>query len=539
MKKTLVVEPVIAIYMFATISSYPLVQQYVYRRLWMETINTSFVNNNVSYCELNETDPNYLKQKEVQEKASLFNMKMDLSGAILSILMAFVLVSNGDRHGRKILLILPLVGNLITSTFLMIMTYYSLPLSLLFASAFVGGFFGGLATFLGGAFSFVVDLCKTEREKNIRIAAVDMILGLMSGLGGLSSGYILKGTGFTWTFATLSLLQLINIFYCTCCLGDTVQVSELQPRTLKEGLKETFSGIYVLFQSSSSRKRTSIILMLCIFMVYLFTMFGGLSLFTLYELNAPLCWDEIYIGYGSAASTLVSLTGFLGVVVLSRYLRDIYLVFLGIFSYIGGIVMAAFANTTLLIFLVRVPCFLSSMPVPVVRAMLSKTVLPTQQGALFACIAGLEVITGTAAVAVFSSIYAKTVAWLPGFAFLLSAGICIVPLSLLCLDKVVSNPAGGEFESHRSLLLWASLEFCMASGVGSSKFLYEGCLQQAKRETAGIVVSSCDTWGLELVTRVLASYLKPEVPCSSLEEKGSPPAEKSMTLTPCAVPDSE
>lgn len=52
-------------------------------------------------------------------------------------------------------------------------------------------------------------------------------------------------------------------------------------------------------------------------------------------------------------------------------------------------------------------------------------------GALFACIAGLEVITASAAVAVFSIIYAKTVAWFPGFAFLLSAGFCIVPLGLL------------------------------------------------------------------------------------------------------------
>ncbi|XP_066476739.1 lysosomal proton-coupled steroid conjugate and bile acid symporter SLC46A3 [Tiliqua scincoides] len=432
MKKLLVVEPVVAFYMFAAFASYPVMQQYVYRRLWEETINTSFVdNNNMSYCELNETDPIYLKQKEVQEKASLFTMKLDLSGNFISILVAFVLVSNGDRCGRKISLVLPLVGNLLTSTFLSITAYYSLPLSFLFASAFVSSFFGGMATFLGGAFSFVVDLCETEKQKTIRIAVVDFILGLMSGLGGLSSGYILRGTGFMWTFATFSFLHLINVFYCTCCLGDTVQVSELSPRSLKEGMKETFSGIYLLFKSSSSRKRTSIILMLCVFMIYLFTMFGGSSLFTLYELNAPLCWDAIYVGYGSAASTLISLTSFLGVVILSQYLRDIYLVFLGISSYIGGIIMAAFANTTLLMFLVRIPCSLCSMPIPVLRAMLSKTVLPTEQGAIFACIACLEVFTASASIAIFSSVYAETVAWFPGFTFLLSAAICIVPLSLL------------------------------------------------------------------------------------------------------------
>lgn len=288
--------------------------------------------------------------QEVQEKASLFAMKTDVSGAILSVLVAFVLVANGDRCGRKVSLALPLLGCLVTSLCLSIMSYCSLPLYLLFALAFISGLFGSMATFLGGAFAFIADLCETQKQKTIRIAVLDLLFGLTSGLGGLSSGFILKGIGFTWTFVMVSLLHAINIFYVLCCLDDTVRVSESQRWSLREGLKETFSGVCALFKSSH-RKRTLIILLLCTFMSYLFTMLGGISLYTLYELNAPLCWNEIYIGYGSAVSTSVSLTSFLGVVILSQFLRDIYIVFIGIFSYIGGILMAAFANTTLLMFL--------------------------------------------------------------------------------------------------------------------------------------------------------------------------------------------
>ncbi|XP_054829860.1 solute carrier family 46 member 3 [Eublepharis macularius] len=432
MKKTLIVEPVICMYMFAYSLYFPLGQQYVYRRIWEETVNSSFRDDdNVSHCELNQSDPIFLKQKEVQEKASLFAMKMDLSGAILNILVAFVLVANGDCCGRKISLILPLVGNLVSSIFLSAMSYYSLPLPLLYALAFSTGFFGGMATFLGGAFAFVVDLCENHKQKTIRIAVVDLIFGLVSGLGGLSSGFILKGIGFTWTFATISLIDMVNIFYVMCFLDDTVRISEGQQQSLMEGLKKTFSQVHALFKSSSFRKRTSIILLLCTFMAYLFTVFGGMSLFTLYELNDPLCWNEIYIGYGSAASTSVSLTSFLGIVVLSQRLRDIYLVFIGIFSYLGGILMAAFANTTLLMLLARVPSLLHFMPIPVLRSMLSKVVLPNEQGALFACIACLEVVTGTISLTAFNSIYAVTVAWFPGFSFLLSAALCIIPLSTL------------------------------------------------------------------------------------------------------------
>nr|XP_020644258.1 solute carrier family 46 member 3 isoform X2 [Pogona vitticeps] len=432
MKKTFVVEPVISAYMFASSLTSPLVQQYVYRRYWEEMVNSTFVDDdNVSYCEWNQSDPTFLKQKRVQENASLFAMKVDLSGAIPSILMAFVLVANGERCGRKISLVLPLVGSLVCSIFYSLMSFYSLPLVLLLPLALISGIFGGMATFFGGAFSFVVDLCETQKQKTIRIAVVDLILGLMSGLGGLASGFILKGIGFEWTFIAVSLLHIVNISYTTCWLDETVRVSEFRPRSLRDGFKETFSGVYVLFKSSSCEKRISIVLLLCTFMAYLFLVFGGFSLYTLYELNAPLCWDAIYIGYGSAVSTSTSLTGFLGVVLLSRCLRDIYLVFIGIFSFIGGMVMTAFATTTLLMFLARVPSMLVFVPIPVLRSMLSKVVLPHEQGAIFACIACLEVVTGTIAIAVFNSLYAATVAWFPGFTFLFSAGFCIVPLGLL------------------------------------------------------------------------------------------------------------
>ncbi|XP_070605947.1 lysosomal proton-coupled steroid conjugate and bile acid symporter SLC46A3 [Erythrolamprus reginae] len=432
MKKTLLLEPAISLYVFAYALTTPLKQQYVYKRIWEETTNSTFiVQDNISHCELNQSNPTYVMQKEVQAKASLFAMKTDLCGAIFSILVAFVLVANGDRYGRKMSLVLPLLGNLISSMFLFVMSDLSLPLYLFYVFSLIGGLFGDLATFLGGTFSFVVDCCETQKQKTIRIAVVDLIFGFTSGLGGLLSGYILKGIGFTWTFLTISLFHMVNIFYVIFFLDETVKVSALQTQSWREGLKETLSGVYVLFKSSSCKKRILIALLLCTFMTYLFTMFGGISLYVLYELNAPLCWNAIYIGYGSAVSTTVSVTGFLGIVFLSQYLRDSYLVFIGIFSYVGGSVMAAFANTTLLMMLVRIPSMLLFIPIPVIRAMLSKIVLPNEQGALFACIACLEVLTGTISITVFNTIYAMTVAWFPGFSFLFSAGFCIIPLSLM------------------------------------------------------------------------------------------------------------
>lgn len=42
MKGLYLVEPVVALYAFACFIVYPLVQQYVYRRLWQQITNTSY-----------------------------------------------------------------------------------------------------------------------------------------------------------------------------------------------------------------------------------------------------------------------------------------------------------------------------------------------------------------------------------------------------------------------------------------------------------------------------------------------------------------
>ncbi|KAM4683581.1 lysosomal proton-coupled steroid conjugate and bile acid symporter SLC46A3 isoform 1-T4 [Amazona ochrocephala] len=436
MRKVLFVEPVIFIYVFASSLTSPLVQQFIYRQLWEEEYNSTFVSNSsISHCEQNKSSPAYIKQKVVQEKASVFNMQLDLTGAVPSLIVAFIIVANGDHQGRKRSLVLPSVGTLVANICLAVISYFSLSLSILFVVAFISGLFGSIATFLGGGFAYIADVCQDEKQKTTRIAVVDLIFGIVSGLAGLSSGYILRGIGFTWTFVLASLLHVVNIIYIIFFLEETVDVSEFQheaPQSGKELLKETFSGVYMLFKTAPYKKRILIIVLLFTFMMYLFTATGGSSLFTLYELDEPLCWDEVYIGYGAAASTSISLTSFFGVYLFSKCLKDIYIVFIGIFSYIGGMVMAAFARTTLLMFLVRVPFLLCFMPVPVLRAMLSKVVLAGEQGAVFACIACLEVVVGTISLSVFNILYAATVAWFSGFSFLLSAGLCLIPLASLC-----------------------------------------------------------------------------------------------------------
>lgn len=51
MKRLHYVEPIVAIYAFSSFMIFPLVQQYVYRRLWQDLTNSSYpVSDNSSRC---------------------------------------------------------------------------------------------------------------------------------------------------------------------------------------------------------------------------------------------------------------------------------------------------------------------------------------------------------------------------------------------------------------------------------------------------------------------------------------------------------
>ncbi|KAB1267701.1 Solute carrier family 46 member 3 [Camelus dromedarius] len=284
----LFVEPAICLSAFAMSLAAPLTTQYVYRRIWEETGNYSIApDSNISECAKNKSSPIFAFQEEVQKKVSLFNLQMDMSGLIPGLVSTFILLSHSDQRGRKF----PLVLSSVVC--------------------------GNSTTFLGASFAYIVDQCKEQKQRTIRIAVIDFLLGIVTGLTALSSGYFIR------------------------------------------------------------------------------------------EL-------------------------------------DIHMAFIGIFTTMVGMAMTAFARTTLMMFLVRLPFLFTVVPLSVLRSMMTKVVRPTEQGTLFACIAFLETLGGVTAVSTFNGIYSATVAWHKGFVFLLSAVLLLIPAISLCAVKCISRNAGSH-----------------------------------------------------------------------------------------------
>lgn len=433
MKRLFSVEPIVALYILANVAGSILIQQYIYRKIWENETNSSYTDNqNRSNCYKNHSS--HTKRQEVQEKSSRYFMYMNLVQFIPGLIVTLILGGFSDRYGRKLFVLLPSIGAVITSLANLAVAYFSWSINILFIPTILAACLGGFPALFGGAFAYVADVSSSE-QKNMRMALLDMIVGVTGGIGALSSGYFLKATGFSWPFLTIFFINLVNIAYIIFFFEESAQVSrnEQDQTSVYDKVKEILFSIVIIFTSSDFEKRVQIVLLLLAVSTFALAEFGSLGLFTLYELNAPLCWNEILIGAGSATDLSIFLLSFCGVTVFSYHLGDIFIVFIGILSFAGGMIMAIFATTTLLMFLVRLVSLFAFMPFPVLRSMLSKSVLPSDQGALFALVACLENFSGTISTIIFNNIYAATVVQFAGFGFLLAACSCIIPVSILCV----------------------------------------------------------------------------------------------------------
>ncbi|XP_028840050.1 solute carrier family 46 member 3 [Denticeps clupeoides] len=447
MKRLRCVEPVVAVYSFASFLLFPLVQQYVYRRLWMDLTNSTYPSgDDGSRCGVNGSSNRSSSHEEVQRAASLFSLHTELFSMVPSLAVTFLLVAYSDQCGRKITIVLPLVGSILYCCSFLAVSFFQLGLNWLIAASVASALFGGIGTMLGGCFSYVADLCQDGQGRTLRIAGVDMVIGLLSGVASISSGYFVRAAGFNWPLFTSALCQFLNLLYAVLVLEESRVPERSGEVTCRAAARGLLLGVRQLFVGGGHRRNVLLPVLMVTFALFSFSDIGSMSAITLYELNEPLCWNEVLIGYGSALSTIVFLTSFVGVLVLSRCASDVTIVFIGMVSVTTGLVMIAFARTTLMMFLVRIPMLLGVMPFPVLRSMMSKVVSTSEQGALFACVAFLESLSGNVALAAFSSIYAATVAWYPGFTFLLAAALCFIPIVMLSIVKLIGPVDANETE---------------------------------------------------------------------------------------------
>lgn len=215
----------------------------------------------------------------MQKETSLFLLKSELCFLVPSLISALLLVSYSDYCGRKVAIVPPLVGDTLFSLSYVLVSRFTFSLNYLLAASFLTGLMGGPTTLIGGCFAYVADLCgeDPEGQKTVRMARLDMILGVLSGLASLCTGFYIEAAGFTWPFLTAAFMHLVNLLYVLVFLKESLvlpnpilstssrSASEAPRLRQSQALTARLQGVYLLFAASKRRRNVVLLLMLAAF----------------------------------------------------------------------------------------------------------------------------------------------------------------------------------------------------------------------------------------------------------------------------------
>ncbi|XP_078054176.1 solute carrier family 46 member 2-like [Mustelus asterias] len=351
-----------------------------------------------------------LAQKEIAQFYMIYNMIYSLAPLLSTVLLG----RWADRTGQKILLVVPLLGYLLGRSLLLFTHLLQLPVSVMYGSAVINGLTGGFPAYWSGI-NAITALRSEAARRSLRLNMLEVASGMAGLLGSLASGHFFlvkvnNQHGLLLISLCLTLYSLSLLYSAFILRYPTVCPQSQLP-----------TGVRNL---SLRRYSTQMVLLFICYLLYDFGVTGGENIISIFVLKPPLSWDAVWVGYGKAACYIMFLTSFLGVLVLSNCLTDISLVLMGIISNTAGFTVMAFVKQSSLYFIARSMMLFSCIPMPTIRAQLSKQMEAGSYASIFAWLQSAVALTDVISTVVFNNLYAASLQWHSNISLLLAATVC-------------------------------------------------------------------------------------------------------------------
>ncbi|XP_028972834.1 thymic stromal cotransporter homolog [Esox lucius] len=378
----------------------------------------------------NATDSHFSTPTEDsrQKAMSNFYMTYNMLSKFVPILPAIILAKVGDRGYRKIPIVIPLVGYLISRVVLLLVIVLELPIEAMFGGVVVHGLCGGFCSYWAGVMA-LVSLSSSEEGRAFQMMRIELVYGVAGLFGSLASGHLFQLYILNFKQGTL-LVGLSVALYFACLLYTTFIFYVPRVSLSTQERKETngFMG------GQNSRNILNIILLFASGILYDVAVGGGMEILVTFEMKEPLNWSATQVGYGNAAGFVVFLTSFLGVMVMSRWVSDVTLIIIGMVSFAAGIYFMAFVTATYMFYLARALTLFALIPMPTIRALLSKQVNGSSYGITLISLQLSFKIASLVYTPAYTKVYQATLDWFPGFVFTLSSIITVlatIPVSIV------------------------------------------------------------------------------------------------------------
>ncbi|KAF2366293.1 Major facilitator superfamily [Trinorchestia longiramus] len=207
------VEPVLFIYVLANCTS-ALTTNLLLDRVCSLTFsgNETVCGNLSHYSDL---------QSNVEKTTAQISLYCSLVSSLPSILLGPLMGAYSDVHGRKLPLIIPIIGSIVSALAQMVFAYLPSadPLWLV-ACAVPRGLMGGFAVVIMACYSYISDQSR-HRSRTSRIAAIDAVMVLALPLGLILSNVLYAELGYWPVYGITAGLYVVALLYAAVRINDS------------------------------------------------------------------------------------------------------------------------------------------------------------------------------------------------------------------------------------------------------------------------------------------------------------------------------
>lgn len=381
-------------------------------------------------------------KKEVQITTSNFHMWNNIAMYVVPIVLALFLGAWSDRRGRKLPLILGLIGKLVYSVMIVVNTRMeSWPVEYIIYTATIPSVLTGadIAIF-ASCFAYISDIT-TVADRTMRITILDATYLSTMPIGVAIGNLIYNRTAksFTIMFAINASLLLLSIIYSIVRLKSRTtdrQVSILElPWYQMPGdffdRQHVVTSLKTFFKKRTMNRR-----------IYLYILMVAMSFYTFQRDEKPKMylytqlkfnWNaDLYSYFKTYQSAAYVVMMFLGVPFFTKvlHMKDTFIIMIGATAHATARFVYIFANVDWLLYVGATISSLGPVVAPVLRSMISKMVSANERGIIFSFLSVFDNAVPLVSGVLYTQIYNASINTFPQAFFLLTMGTQMVVLLL-------------------------------------------------------------------------------------------------------------
>ncbi|CAG9795761.1 unnamed protein product [Diatraea saccharalis] len=376
--------------------------------------------------------------------AKVMAWKFPLQTGIPAVLVLFVGAWSDKYKKRKICILFPFLGEILTNIGLLFATYYFRELSLqatALIEALPAAFTGSYIIIFMGMYSFMSDRTTIE-NRTFRLGIVTIFVSFGTPTGTALSGVLLRALGYYGIFTLLLFLHICSFLYGVIRLEDVAVENNNIPRDNENRNKceKLFMDVFglvgntvlVALKPRAYSGRVQIFIVIALYLIMVGPLYGDSQVSYLYARRKFQLNEVEYSIYGTANILLGLIGTVFCISVLSKKLRvqDSAIGIVAGVSRIAACFVFTFAPSRPWYYSAPIFNIFSHTGLTAVRSIATKCV-PTEEVAKLGALLGVtEALAPSIYMPASSYIYVSTIDTLPGAFYLFDASLTVFALGL-------------------------------------------------------------------------------------------------------------